>query len=77
MKADINIIDFENIDSSRPKMVADLSAGGKRPLQTATGCRTTFVSGVVTFENGVATGALPGRLFRSAPNVFTPVVSAI
>ena len=76
MKADINIIDYENINSSRPKMVADLPAGGKRLLQTATGYRATSVSGVVTFENGVATGALPGRLLRSAPNAFTPVLAA-
>ena len=76
MKARIDIIDYENIDSSLPKMVADLPAGGKRLLQTATGYRATIVSGVVTFENGVATGALPGRLLRSAPNAFTPVLAA-
>ena len=58
------------------KMVADLPAGGKRLLQTATGYRATIVSGVVTFENGAATGALPGRLLRSAPNAFTPVLAA-
>jgi N-acyl-D-amino-acid deacylase len=72
MKADVNIIDYEKINSSRPKMVADLPAGGKRLLQTATGYRATVVSGVVTFEHGVATGALPGRLLRSGPNAFTP-----
>ena len=72
MKADINIIDYEKINSSRPKMVADLPAGGKRLLQTATGYRMTIVSGVVTFENGIATGSLPGKLLRSAPNAFVP-----
>ncbi len=72
MKADVNIIDYENLRSSRPNMVADLPAGGKRLLQTATGYRATIVNGVVTFENGIATGALPGRLLRSAPNAFTP-----
>jgi N-acyl-D-aspartate/D-glutamate deacylase len=53
-------------------MVADLPAGGKRLLQTATGYRATIVSGIVTFENGVSTGALPGKLLRSAPNAFAP-----
>ena len=72
MKADVNIIDYDKINSSRPKMVADLPAGGKRLLQTATGYRATIVSGVVTFENGIATGALPGKLIRSAPNAFVP-----
>ncbi|WP_298285972.1 amidohydrolase family protein [Novosphingobium sp.] len=75
MKADINVIDYEKINSSRPKMVPDLPAGGKRLLQTATGYRATIVSGVVTFENGIATGALPGKLLRSAPNAFTPAAA--
>jgi N-acyl-D-aspartate/D-glutamate deacylase len=72
MKADVNIIDYDKVGSSRPKMVADLPAGGKRLLQTATGYRMTIVSGEITFENGVATGALPGRLLRSAPDAFKP-----
>ena len=72
MKADVNVIDYENLSISRPNMVADLPAGGKRLLQTAKGYRNTIVSGVVTFEDGVATGALPGRLLRSGPNAFTP-----
>ena len=72
MKADVNIIDYAKINSSRPRMVADLPAGGKRLLQTATGYKMTIVNGVVTFENGIATGALPGKLLRSAPNAFSP-----
>ena len=43
-----------------------------RLLQTATGYKMTIVSGEVTFENGIATGALPGKLLRSAPNAFQP-----
>ena len=76
MKADINIIDYDKLSSSRPKMIPDLPAGGKRLIQTATGYRATIVSGIVTFENGVASGELPGRLLRSAPNAFTPQVAA-
>ena len=72
MKADVNIIDYQKIGTSPPNMVADLPAGGKRLLQTATGYRATIVSGVVTFENGVSTGALPGKLLRSSPNAFAP-----
>jgi N-acyl-D-amino-acid deacylase len=73
MKADVNIIDYDKINSSRPNVVADLPAGGKRLLQMASGYRLTIVSGEITFENGIATGALPGKLLRSAPNAFTPV----
>jgi len=75
MKADVNIIDYDRIGSSRPMMVADLPAGGKRLLQTASGYRATIVSGKVTFENGVATGELPGRLLRSAANAFAPALA--
>ena len=76
MKADVNIIDYDRLGSSRPNMVADLPAGGKRLLQTATGYRATIVSGVVTFENGEATGDLPGRLLRSGPKAFQPALAA-
>jgi N-acyl-D-aspartate/D-glutamate deacylase len=44
--------------------VTDLPAGGRRFLQAATGYRMTIKRGAVTFEDGVATGQLPGRLLR-------------
>ena len=43
----------------------DLPAGGKRLLQGARGYRATVVSGAVTYVDGEATGALPGRLVRA------------
>ena len=42
----------------------DLPAGGKRLLQKARGYRATIVSGVITYRDGEATGALPGKLVR-------------
>ena len=42
----------------------DLPAGGKRLLQKARGYRATIVSGAVTYRDGEATGALPGKLVR-------------
>ena len=42
----------------------DLPAGGKRLLQKATGYRATVVAGAVTYRDGEATGALPGKLVR-------------
>jgi N-acyl-D-amino-acid deacylase len=47
-----------------PHIVFDLPAGGKRFLQDADGICATIKSGEVIFENGVATGALPGKLIR-------------
>ena len=64
MKADLNIIDMAALSLSPPEIVPDLPAGGTRLLQKAHGYRWTIKSGVVTFENGEWTGALPGRLLR-------------
>ena len=64
MKADINIIDIENLRLHTPHIVHDLPAGGKRFLQRADGIKTTIVSGEVIYQDGVATGALPGKLVR-------------
>ena len=41
-----------------------LAKGGARLEQRADGYLATLVSGEVTYENGVATDALPGRLIR-------------
>jgi N-acyl-D-aspartate/D-glutamate deacylase len=65
MKADINVIDFENLGLERPKMVVDLPAGGRRLMQKARGYAATVKAGQVTYRNGQATGALPGGLVRS------------
>jgi N-acyl-D-amino-acid deacylase len=65
LKADINLIDHDKLRILAPELVNDLPAGGKRLLQRAEGYRATIVSGVVTFEDGVATGAMPGQLVRA------------
>jgi N-acyl-D-aspartate/D-glutamate deacylase len=66
LKADINVIDFANLALERPKMVVDLPAGGRRLLQKARGYAATVKAGQITYRDGVATGALPGGLVRSA-----------
>ena len=65
-KADINIIDFEGLKLHAPTIVYDLPAGGRRLGQAAEGFRATIVSGVVTYQDGSATGKLPGKLIRGA-----------
>ncbi|MFN0186575.1 MAG: N-acyl-D-amino-acid deacylase family protein [Aquabacterium sp.] len=65
-KADVNVIDYPRLASEAPYMAYDLPGGGKRLLQRARGYVATLVSGQATFEAGQATGALPGRLLRSA-----------
>lgn len=64
MKADLNVIDPDSLALQAPRMVADLPAGGRRLLQRARGYRATVVAGAVTYRDGEATGALPGRLVR-------------
>lgn len=66
MKADINVIDFDALQLRTPHVVHDLPAGGLRFLQNAEGIMATIVSGEVIYENGEATGALPGRLVRGS-----------
>ncbi len=63
--ADVNVIDFEHLHLHAPHMVHDLPAGGRRLLQDVDGYRFTIKSGRVTFEDGLATGARPGRVLRS------------
>jgi N-acyl-D-aspartate/D-glutamate deacylase len=64
MKADLNVIDMDTLAVKAPTMAYDLPAGGKRLLQKARGYRATVVSGAVTYRDGEATGALPGKLVR-------------
>ena len=65
-KADVNVIDLDRLVLHAPTMARDLPAGGKRLRQLADGYAVTVKSGVVTYRDGAATGALPGRLVRGA-----------
>jgi N-acyl-D-aspartate/D-glutamate deacylase len=63
-KADLNVIDLDRLRLHAPHASYDLPTGGRRLSQKADGYEATIVSGVVTYRNGVASGALPGRLQR-------------
>jgi N-acyl-D-aspartate/D-glutamate deacylase len=65
-KADLNVIDLDNLTLHAPEMRFDLPAGGKRLLQRVDGYVATIVSGRVIARDGTPTGALPGRLVRGA-----------
>ena len=64
MRADLNIIDFDNLNVRLPEIVNDLPAGGARLQQRADGYQMTVVNGQPTYIDGEATDALPGRLVR-------------
>jgi N-acyl-D-aspartate/D-glutamate deacylase len=64
MRADINVIDFENLKLGEMALHNDLPSGGARLLQPAEGYIATIIDGVVTRRHGADTGARPGRLIR-------------
>jgi N-acyl-D-aspartate/D-glutamate deacylase len=66
MRADINLINFNELGLSAPEMTYDLPAGGRRLIQHPSGYVATFVNGQLVMQDGHATGALPGRLVRGA-----------
>ena len=64
-RADINVIDYDNMRIGLPEMVHDLPAGGGRLNQVASGFIATLLNGVVTRERDADMGERPGRLIRS------------
>jgi len=66
LRADIKVIDLENLSVAPPKAFHDLPAGGTRLIQPVVGYLATMVNGVVTRRHDADTGARPGRLVRSS-----------
>lgn len=63
-RADLNVIDFENLTLGELDVRHDLPANGSRILQSATGYVATFVNGERTRADDADTGARPGRVVR-------------
>jgi N-acyl-D-aspartate/D-glutamate deacylase len=76
-RADLNVIDYERLKIKAPQVVYDMPAGGRRLIQRAEGYTATIVAGTVTYRDGEATGALPGRLVRGpqAAPVASPIAA--
>lgn len=66
LRADINVIDFDALTIHQPHIAHDLPTGASRWMQDVSGYQLTVCGGIITFEKGVHTGALPGR-FVSNP----------
>jgi len=64
-KADMNIIDYENLTLNHPEIVYDLPGSNKRLIQRTNGYRETIISGKVAFKNGESTGIMNGNLVRN------------
>ncbi len=65
MPADIVVYDLEKLGVRPLETIRDLPDGDWRRVQKADGYRYTIVNGQITFENGVCTNALPGKMLRS------------
>lgn len=66
--ADLNLIDFDHLGLSAPRMIRDLPAGGQRLVQSATGYVATIKSGMVVRDHDEPTGERSGRLLRGPQN---------
>ena len=69
MKADLNVINFDELRLLPPSVRFDLPGGGRRVVQFAHGFDATVVSGEVIREHDRSTGARPGRLVRRGVDV--------
>ncbi len=64
MRADINVIDYENLSIGLPELRYDLPEGNSRMLQPASGYLATLVAGTPIRRYDTDTGERPGRLVR-------------
>ena len=64
LKADINVIDYQNLSLEAPTMVRDLPNNSQRLLQPVKGYKMTMVSGEVVVKDDAVQLARPGKLVR-------------
>ena len=63
-RADVNVIDLDEVELQLPEVIDDLPTGASRIVQRAKGIKFTLCAGEITFRDGEPTGARPGRLIR-------------
>ena len=63
--ADLNVIDFEQLDLRLPEVRHELPTGAPHLHQGAIGYCATIVNGALLMRDGVHTGALPGVVLRN------------
>jgi len=65
MPADIIVYDLEKLAVRPMETIYDLPDGDWRRVQKADGYNFIITNGQITFENGICSGALPGKVLRS------------
>ena len=63
LRADLNVIDYDRLPCTRRRWPTTCPPAAAA-CQRASGYSATVVAGQVTYRDGVATDALPGRLVR-------------
>lgn len=63
-RADINVIDYENLTLHAPRTIYDLPNGGPRLVQDVEGYVATILRGEIVHHNDRVTDKVPGRLVR-------------
>ena len=66
LAADIAVFDAATVNTLEPEYVRDLPGNETRMIQKAVGVPFTVVNGEIVIENGVPTGAYPGKVLRPA-----------
>ncbi len=64
MKADLNVIDYNNLKVLKPELKRDLPAGGKRFVQKSQGYLATIVNGKFAVKDGEISDQRSGKLVR-------------
>jgi N-acyl-D-aspartate/D-glutamate deacylase len=62
--ADVVVYDLDKLKVLDAEVIEDLPGGEWRRIQRSEGYRWTIVNGDVTLEDGIPTGAMPGKLLR-------------
>ena len=62
--ADLNVIDYENLETGYPYYVNDFPHNGGRYIVESEGYLATMVAGKTILENGKLTGTRPGTVIR-------------
>ena len=65
LRADINVVDLENVSERQPELVHDFPHGAPRLIQKAIGYKATICNGEVILENDEHTGVRSGTVIRS------------
>ncbi len=69
--ADLVVFDPETVGAENARLVEDLPGGTARLTAGSEGVVRVYVGGVVTVEDGKATGATPGMILRSGRDTVT------